>query len=40
MTEDQQVATVAKVKEELEEEALDQDTAEAADAEPTEDAEE
>ncbi|WP_434121796.1 DNA gyrase subunit A [Salinicoccus roseus] len=40
MTEDQQVATVAKVKEELEEEALDLDTAEPADAEPTEDAEE
>ncbi|MBY8910709.1 hypothetical protein K6L05_13175, partial [Salinicoccus roseus] len=40
MTEDQQVATVAKVKEELEEEALDLDTAEPADAELTEDAEE
>ncbi|WP_031546780.1 DNA gyrase subunit A, partial [Salinicoccus luteus] len=40
MTGDQHVATVAKVKEELEEETLELDNSEAADTEPREDAEE
>ncbi|WP_342388153.1 DNA gyrase subunit A [Salinicoccus bachuensis] len=40
MTGDQQVATVAKVKEELEEETLELDESEAADTEPMEDTEE